>query len=328
MMQKPVLMIGDANFDKVIRLPATDSGIDTLRDLVPKLHAGGTVGNAAIAIARLGINVTLACAVGGDGYGDFVLRALADAGVDIRHAHVVQDRFTLTVTVVIDRSGQRYFAIFPPDNPATLFYPSNKLDIDSITQARWLHACGWLAGYSPIGDVILQAMTQAGRAGIPISLDLNLRLRPGSDTLPESYREAVYRAVELSDYVLGSGTDEFTLLTGANDPIEGAMTLAAGKRTVIARFGPDGAIVVTASGDVIPVPAFKTEVVDTLGAGDVYDAGFITAMLEGKSVVEAARWGNALAAISVAHEGAAGHLTREGLETLLASQSTEKTEVR
>ena len=104
--------------------------------------------------------------------------------------------------------------------------------------------------------------------------------------------------------------------------------MATGKRTVIARFGPDGAIVVTASGDVIPVPAFKTEVVDTLGAGDVYDAGFITAMLEGKSVVEAARWGNALAAISVAHEGAAGHLTREGLETLLASQSTEKTEVR
>lgn len=52
MMQKPVFMIGDANFDKVIRLPATDSGIDTLRDLVPKLHAGGTVGNAAIAISR------------------------------------------------------------------------------------------------------------------------------------------------------------------------------------------------------------------------------------------------------------------------------------
>jgi len=113
--------------------------------------------------------------------------------------------------------------------------------------------------------------------------------------------------------------DEFTLLTGEDDPIEAARCLAAGKRTVIARFGSEGAVVVKPSGEETAVPAFKTKVVDTLGAGDVYNAGFIAAILEGRPVVEAARWGNALAAISVGHEGATRHLNREGLKTLLAS---------
>ena len=318
MKEKPVLMIGDANLDKVIRLPAADDGMDTLRDLVPKLYAGGTIGNAATALVRLGVNVILACAVGADGYGSYVLRTLADAGVDVRHAHVVPDRFTLTVTIIIDRSGQRYFARYPIDDAASLFYPPDKLELDDIVEAGWLHSSGFVFEDGSTGEAVLQAMKLAKSANIPVSLDLNLR--PQSDALPGPYLAAVQRAVEQSDYILGSATDEILLLTGINDPIKASKVLAGGKRTIIARFGPKGALVVAASGEATPVPAFKIEVVDTLGAGDVFDAGFIAAMLDGEPVIEAARWGNALAAISVTHEGAAGHLTREEMEGLLASR--------
>jgi len=315
MKTKPVLLIGDANFDKVIRLPPADRCIDALIDLVPRSYAGGTMGNAATALVHLGLDVTLLFAVGADGYGTYVVNALAGAGVDVRQAVIVPDRYTLTVTIVIDRSGQRYFSRFPTDDPASIFYPPDKLSLETVRQARWLHVCGWLVGYGPTGDTILRAMMGAKDAGIPISVDLNLR--PISEALPESYRQGILQAIELSDYIFGSGSDEFTMIAGVSDPIEAALTFASNGCTVIARFGSDGAIVVTPSGEVTRVPAFKTEVVDTLGAGDTFDAGFIAAILEGESVVEAARWGNAVAAISIAHEGATGHITREGLDSYI-----------
>ncbi len=318
MTRKPVLLIGDANVDQLFRLPAVDHGIDTLRDFRVKPHVGGMVGNTAMALARLGVKVELACAVGSDGYGDFIKRALIAAGVGTHHVLVVPDRFTPVVTFVIDRSGQHFGTMFPPDAPASRFYPPEKLDTKATSQASWLHSCAWLLGYSPISDTILSAMKEAKRAGVPISLDLNLR--PGSDTLAESFRETIRRAVDLSDYVFGSSEGELALTTGISDTSEAAKALAGGQRTVIARFGSDGATVFDASGEVTKVSPFETEAVDTVGAGDVYNAGFITAMLERKSVAEAARWGNALAAISISREGASEHLTREALDALLAER--------
>ena len=72
--------------------------------------------------------------------------------------------------------------------------------------------------------------------------------------------------------------------------------MSDGKRTVIARSGDHGCAVITSSGATHHVPAFKVDVVNTLGAGDICNAGFITARLDGRSIVEAARWGNAVAA--------------------------------
>lgn len=314
-----VIIIGDVAVDTMIPLPKSDLGIETIRDIRPRLSIGGTIGNTAVALARLDVDVAMVSAIGEDGYGDFLKRALVEAGIEIRHLHVVPDRFTLNVMVIIDPSGERYFAVHPADGSASLYYPPHRLDLPIIAQADWLHTCGSGFEYGSTREAVIRAMKYANQAGIPVSLDLNLR--PQTDSLSEAYQDTLQQAIELSDYILGSAHDEIVFYTGIDDAVEAARALADGKRTVIARFGSQGCLVVTPSGDRFQAPAFKVRVVDTLGAGDVFDAGFIVAKLEGRSLLEAVRCGNALAALSVSYEGATQHLTREALERLLLSDN-------
>jgi sugar/nucleoside kinase (ribokinase family) len=92
--------------------------------------------------------------------------------------------------------------------------------------------------------------------------------------------------------------------------------LSAGKRTVIARQGAKGALVVSPD-DVFSSPAFEVEVVDTVGAGDAFNGGFIAACLAEKDLREAVRWGNAAAALKIEKRGARGLPSRENLFRLL-----------
>jgi fructokinase/2-dehydro-3-deoxygluconokinase len=119
----------------------------------------------------------------------------------------------------------------------------------------------------------------------------------------------------LAEYVFGSVQDEMTLLAPAESVAETLRLLASDARTVIARSGA-GATVVSAGGSTT-VPAFRVPVVDTLGAGDVFNAGFIAARLAGQPCAEAARWGNAAAALKIGRPGARGAPSRAELDALL-----------
>ena len=155
----------------------------------------------------------------------------------------------------------------------------------------------------PVRDAQLKAMRLAREAGVSISLDLNLRLE--SWGMPDSLRKVFAQAISLSDVVLGSGTDEILPYTGSDSIQAGAEELSEGRRTVIARLGSEGALVV-APGKCFSSPAFEISVVDTLGAGDAFNGGFIAAQLEGYSLKESVRWGNAAAALKIGQKGARG----------------------
>jgi sugar/nucleoside kinase (ribokinase family) len=106
--------------------------------------------------------------------------------------------------------------------------------------------------------------------GIPVSLDLNLRLENwGWD---DGFREVMESAVELCDIVMGSGTDEVAPLAGIADPLAAARHLAARHGTIVTRLGSNGSFVCSADGEVA-VRGFTVEVADTVGAGDAHNAG-------------------------------------------------------
>ena len=99
--------------------------------------------------------------------------------------------------------------------------------------------------------------------------------------------------------------------------------LAGDDRAVVVRMGPDGALAITGGrfGPVatpIAVPGHRVEVASTLGAGDVFDAGFISAMLDGASFVDAVRHGNTVAAVSCTGEGSYSAVTPEAVAELTA----------
>ena len=99
-----------------------------------------------------------------------------------------------------------------------------------------------------------------------------------------------------------------------------ARALATDGRVAIARLGAQGALAI-AGEEVVRVPAFRVDVVDTLGAGDVFNGGFIAAMIEGYTLEESLRWGNAAAALKITRPGARGAPTREELLAFLAADS-------
>jgi sugar/nucleoside kinase (ribokinase family) len=122
--------------------------------------------------------------------------------------------------------------------------------------------------------------------------------------------------VELSDVVFGSADDEIMPLADADTIEAGMRRICTGRRIVIARVGDRGALVTTPQ-ESFHVPAFQVEVVDTLGAGDAFDGGFIAARLNEVSVKEAVRWGNAAAALKIGQSGARATPSKDELKKML-----------
>jgi len=314
MMRSHVVVIGDACVDMVIRLPDRTLGTPDLTDSLPQLHGGGSAANVAVGLVRLGVPVMMVAALGDDGYGRWIRDDLACEGVDVQGVCTIHDAFTPMVMALIEPDGERLVVAWPPEGGAHLRLAPDSINPALIESAPWLHTTGMCLRASPARDAVLHAMKLARKAGLNVSLDLNLRLE--SWGLGDATRRAVERAVELSDVVLGNAEEEIMPIAGVDSAEAGAEYLCDGKRIVVARQGNKGALVATPK-ETFHAPAFHTQVVDTLGAGDAFDSGFIAACLAKVDAREAARWGNAVAALKIARAGARGLPSLDDLKQML-----------
>lgn len=311
-----VVVIGDANVDLEIRLP-TAGHRETHANPDPRMFGGGSAANTAAALARLGTPCRFAGTVGDDSHGRFAVASLREVGVDTDLMRHVPDEPTVMVMPIIPPDGERLIYVWPPSGGAhrDLRVPETTA---AVVDADWVHVSGLCLRVTPARDALLAGMEAARNNGVPVSFDLNLRLENwGWD---DGFRDVVEAAIERSDFVLGSARGEVMPLTGATDPSTGCQMLSDGQRTVIARLGKDGAIACS-RGALSASPGFSVPVVDTVGAGDAFNAGFIAASLNGAGVGEALRWGNAVAALAIGRHGARNTPTRDQVTELLASQA-------
>lgn len=315
MTDRPVIALGDANVDLVICLPDRAAGKADMSGSVPRLFGGGSVANVAVALARLGVPVSFVGMIGDDGYGRFVQADLQGEGVDTSGLCVSREAMTPMVIALIEPSGERMIVVWPPEGGADKRLAPEHVSPGAIAGAAWLHTSGMIMRNSPSREAALHAMRLARDAGVPVSLDLNLRLELWG--WGDDIAATMAQAVALADVVLGSADEEIAPLAGVERVEDAARSLAGDKRTVVARLGEGGALVCDPAGNLARVPAFSTEVVDTLGAGDAFNGGFIAARLAGCDWAEAARWGNAVAALKIARSGARGTPTRAEVLRLL-----------
>lgn len=308
-----VLVVGDANVDLEIRLPA-NAGPTVHANPEPRLVGGGSAANTAAALARLDVACRFVGTVGDDSFGRFALERLIAAGVDTDAVRTTPEVSTVTVVTVIQPSGERLIYPWPPAGGAHgELLPATA--VRAVAGAEWLHVSGICLRLEPSRQAVLAAMERARADGVQVSFDLNLRLENwGWDA---GFREVVEAAVERSDVVLGAAIDEIQALAGIDDPVDAAMSLARADRLVIARLGADGAVACSDKG-VTTVSGFRVVVLDTVGAGDAFNAGFITARLRGFDAATSARWGNAAAALTISKPGARSSPTLPELEALLA----------
>ncbi len=307
-----VLVIGDANVDIEIRLPS-EHRLETHANPEPRMFGGGSAANTAAALARLGVATGFAGSVGDDSFGRFAVSDLEMAGVDTATVSVATDAPTVAVIAVVQSDGDRLIYVWPPIGGAhSVLAPTDA--VNAVSGVEWLHVSGICLRVSPAREALLDAMAVANSSGIPVSFDLNLRLENwGWD---DGFRAIVEAAVECSDVVLGAASDEVGALTGIADPVAAAVELAGEDRIVVARLGPEGAVA-GSSDEVVVAPGFEVSMVDSVGAGDAFNAGFIAARLRGSTVGESLRWGNAVAALTITRPGARSTPTVGEVESLL-----------
>jgi fructokinase/2-dehydro-3-deoxygluconokinase len=311
---KPVMVVGDANVDLVIHLPDRGRGQPDLTRSVPRLFGGGSAANTAVALARLGVRTAFAGAVGDDGYGRYVRDDLRQEGIDLSGLKIIPDAFTPMVIALIDPDGERWNVVWPPERGADNRLAPEDLNADQIAGAAWLHTSGMCLRASPVRETVLAAMQIASDAGVPVSLDLNLRLELWG--WRDNIRETVEHAIALADVVFGSAEEEIVPVARVASVEAAAQIISGGARIVVARRGKDGALAASALG-VHHAPAYPTRIVDSLGAGDAFNGGFIAARLAGQDVAGSLRWGNAVAALKMAQPGARGLPSRVEVEKLV-----------
>jgi len=273
------------------------------------LGIGGAESNVAVGLCRLGVDTSWLGRVGDDPLGERIARELRAEDLDVRApvdteaptGLMLKERPSAASTAVhYYRRGSAGSRLSPSDIPPGW-----------IEEADLLHVTGITPLLSDTARAAVgAAVERAHDAGVAVSFDVNYRSALASPTVAGPIlREIAERAT-----IVFGGTEEFALMT----PDAAESLLAEGVAQVVVKRGPDGAAVFTAHG-AAEAPGFAIDPLDTVGAGDAFVAGYLSAHLEGLDIAEALVRANACGAMACLVPGDwEAAPTRRELERFLA----------
>lgn len=283
------LCFGSLNIDYVYQVPHFVAGGETLAAGSLSRFSGGKGLNQSVALARAGLEVRHAGAVGRDGL--FLLEELRAAGVDTGHVEVLED--VPTGHAVIQRT--------PSGENCILLYGGANRRITPAQIDRVLADCG------PGDALILQneisrlpyLAERAREQGMTVALN------------PSPMEEALLPLLPLADYLLLNEVEAAQLLAGlgrpvpeAEEPLAAALAEALPSTAVLLTLGSRGSLF-TQGARLLRQAAVSVRAVDTTAAGDTYTGFFLAGVLGGREAEWAMRYAATAAAIAVTRPGAA-----------------------
>jgi 2-dehydro-3-deoxygluconokinase len=249
-------------------------------DLV--VGTGGAEGNVAIGLARLGTPVTWLGRVGDDGLGTRVVRELRAEGVTVV-APIDPAAATGLLIKETPAPGRTVVTYHRAGSAGSRLSPGD-LDLVDIAEFELVHVTGITPAVSETAHATIDTVVDRARAaGVPVSFDVNHRSSLWTDAAAAS---VVHRSIAARADLVFAGVDEAALLTGLADaaPADLARAIAAlGPAEVVVKLGEHGALALV-DGVVHERAAVPVAVVDTVGAGDAFVAGYLAARLAGESV--------------------------------------------
>ncbi len=288
-------------------------------------YVGGSPTNIAVGAQRLGLRTALLTAVGDDKVGDFILAFLRREGVET--AFVPRKPGARSSAVVL--------GIEPPDRFPLVFYRDNAADAQltlddvlaaPVAECAALEVSGTGLAREPARSATFLACERARAAGRTVYLDLDFRADQWHDA--RAYGVVVRSLLPLVDVAFGTVEEvnaamlqrvedvEIThqqisapVVRGDVDANVAAMLSApVGPEAVVLKRGREGARIHLRGGETLDAPGYPVEVVNVLGAGDAFAAGFIYGRTQGWGWVRSARLGNACGAIVVTRHGCANFM--------------------
>lgn len=305
------------SFGETMAMFVADEPGDLAR--VQRFHKriAGADNNVAIGLSRLGFKVAWLSRVGNDSLGRFVVDSLKAEGLDCRHVGVDDANPTGFQFKSLQLDG---------NDPAVEYFrrgsAASRMGVGDVPaellDARHLHATGIPAALSESMNMLSRhLMTRMRAAGRSVSFDPNLR----PSLWPSQARmiDEINSLAALADWVL-PGLAEGQLLTGRQSPEDiAAFYLDRGAEAVVIKLGPQGAYYRSAAAEGYVEGRKVAKVVDTVGAGDGFAVGVVSALLEGHSLARAVARGNWVGSCAVQSPG-----DMEGLPTRADLEQDER----
>jgi 2-dehydro-3-deoxygluconokinase len=265
--------------------------IETAREL--GVQVGGAEANVAAACARLGLRTAWISALPTNAWGERIRRELTGHGVDCAHVRMVEGA----------RVGVYFLEFGTPPRPIRVLYDRRDsafarltpeaIDWEPVRQARLVHVSGITPALGPGPRRIVETVFREAAA---VSFDLNYRATLWPPAEARAFAEAVLPATR---HVFMGEAEARTVfgLSGSAEAMVEALGRLAPKATVALLQGQEGSTVLQAGGLWRPSRTHAVQVVDPVGAGDAYVAGFLWATLRGQGPQAAVDAGAAVAAL-------------------------------
>jgi len=284
---------------------------------------GGAPANYIVGLARLGVDVAFIGKVGDDPFGEYLREVLISESVDTTNLVKAKNGERTTLAFVyFDAEMDRDF-FFYRKNAADINLTSEEIKSDLFRDVSFLHFGSVSLTDEPIRSATFQAIDLCKQRGGKVCFDPNIRTSLWETK--EEMRTQIELALEKVDIFLPSQNEleffynekEFDEQKAVNDlfkkyPLE----------LVVVKKGKEGCIIKERSGHFLTIPSFDVEIIDTTGAGDGFNVGFIFGLLNDLSLEEAGIIGNAIGALVIQKKGAMTSLpNRNDLEEFLAKQN-------
>ncbi|MGI8772514.1 MAG: carbohydrate kinase family protein [Acidobacteriaceae bacterium] len=241
-------------------------------------------------IATLGTRVGFVTRVGPDDLGKVALERLAESGVDLSQIRYAEGGSGTGVTVLLHHGGQRRILTYPGTMAEMTLAD---LDMEYLCSGRHFHLSSLFLQKALQPD-LPRLFAELKRAGLTISLDTN-------DDPDGAWDGVLDELLDMIDVLLPNQA-ELKQIARKSTVEEALAVLSRRVPLVVVKRGPEGALV--QQGDVREsVPGITVQPVDTIGAGDSFNAGFLSAYLRGESPLSCAAMGNLAGALSTLRPG-------------------------
>jgi sugar/nucleoside kinase (ribokinase family) len=283
-----VLIVGEVNVDILLTGDVTPT-FGQVEKLVDDLSvaAGGSAAIFCAGAARMGLRLLFASQVGDDAFGHYMRAELAGAGVDITHV-LVNPALKTGATVLLSRGQDRAMLTYLGSMAALT---AELVAPEWYSQVRHLHVASpfLLTALRPGMPAMMRA---AKEAGLTVSLDTNWDPAERWDVADLFAHLDVFLPNE----------QELCAITGCADVEEAVEVMRARVPVLVVKRGAQGALAVRGV-ERVEIGAFPVRVVDTTGAGDSFDAGFLAGWLRGKPLRECLQLGAACGALTATIAG-------------------------
>ncbi|MHC1781921.1 MAG: ribokinase [Anaerolineaceae bacterium] len=302
---KKIVVVGSINRDLVVRMPRIPKPGETILGGSFKTFAGGKGANQAVAAARLGANVVMIGGVGDDAFGSEMLDTLARENINIDYVKTYPEFATGVALIQVDEKGRNSIAVASGAN----FCLSEAHVEKSLHEIERFDVL--LLQLEIPTRIVEKAAKIAFNQGAKVILNpspaqiLGEELLGLVDVLIPNEHEIGVMIREVRKYKL-----DFLKTIEINLPRK--------IKNLIVTLGDQGSIVINECGEETHVPAYSVQAIDTTAAGDCFVGALAVAICEGRSLVDAAKFASAAAALSVTREGAQPSLpNRDEVEEFL-----------